>query len=209
MRKRLTNTCIGQIFDVTFCAKIRTKAANKNLLVEAGVSNIKDQHMRVILYILIATFITACSSVQQIPAKERDIDKIFYSKASFKSTWSSVQHWMTSENIPISKIDREGGFIYAEYWPSNMSSIIDCGEIKGQMGFSSAKMQDINVKLTVLFLQLNDNIELSINVFGEGSIAIRDAMTDRQLSGSKKIHCVSTGVLESKLKNFLSKRSII
>jgi hypothetical protein len=165
--------------------------------------------MRIILCILISTFITACSSIQHIPAKERNIDKIFYSKASFKSTWSSVQHWMTSENIPISKIDREGGFIYAEYWPNNMNSIIDCGEIKGRMGFSSAKMQDINVKLTVLFLPLNDNIELSINVFGEGSVAIRDALTDRQLSGSKKMHCASTGMLESKLKSFLSKRSVI
>lgn len=142
--------------------------------------------MRVILTLLTTMFITACSTVQHIPAKERNIEKIFYSKVGFKNTWSAVQHWMTSENIPISKIDREGGFIYAEYWPSDMGSTIDCGKIKGQMGFSSAKMQDINVKLTVLFLQLNDNIELSINVFGEGSVAIRDALTDRQLSGSKK-----------------------
>lgn len=37
----LTNTCIGQISAVTFCAKTRTKAANKNLLVEAGVSSCK------------------------------------------------------------------------------------------------------------------------------------------------------------------------
>jgi len=35
--RNLTNTCIGQLSVVTFCAKTRTKTANKNLLVEAGV----------------------------------------------------------------------------------------------------------------------------------------------------------------------------
>lgn len=164
--------------------------------------------MRALIYICGAAMITACSSVQHIPVMEREIEKNFISKVSFQDTWSSVQYWMTSENIPISKLDREGGFIYAEYWPKNMNSIIDCGDIKGRFGFSSAKMQDINVKLTVMFLQLNDDIELSINIFGEGSIAIRDSLTDRQLSGSTKMHCVSTGKLESKLKTFLLKRLI-
>jgi hypothetical protein len=35
--KVITNGCTGQISAVTFCAKKRTKAANKNLLGEPGV----------------------------------------------------------------------------------------------------------------------------------------------------------------------------
>jgi hypothetical protein len=147
--------------------------------------------------------------LEQIPAKERNIDKSFYVKSSFKNTWSSVHSWMLSENIPISKIDRETGFIYAEYSPSNLSSIIDCGEINGQTGFSSARINDNNIKLTVLMLQTNDDLEVSINVFGEGSIAIMQAGMNYAIGGSKKIHCVSTGMLESKLKNFLLKKSLI
>jgi len=37
--QQLTNGCTGQISAVTFCAKIRTKAAIKNLLGEPGVEH--------------------------------------------------------------------------------------------------------------------------------------------------------------------------
>ena len=44
--QQLTNTCIGQIFDVTFCAIRRTKATNKNFLVEVGVKNTYESDNR-------------------------------------------------------------------------------------------------------------------------------------------------------------------
>ena len=165
--------------------------------------------MRILFFLFLSILVSSCSSVGQIKPTQREINNSFSSESDYNLIWSAVQQWILAENIPISRVDRDGGFVYAEYSPTDAFGVMDCGRVEGRMGFSSARIQGLNVKLSLMFIKVDNKVEISINVFGEATAAIRDLMTDSQLSGSMKLICFSTGKLESKLEQHLMTSKII
>lgn len=95
--QQLTNGCTGQISAVTFCAKIRTKAAIKNLLGEPSVMFLESMR-KILIWIVIVTSWNVMASYRLHIERQNQISESEWLSVCESDSSLTVHHVATATN---------------------------------------------------------------------------------------------------------------
>lgn len=150
--------------------------------------------------LLISIFLIACASYR--PPIKYDFQTEMIYKESFDEIWNKTVEWFATQGTPIKNMDKESGFISTEYSLSTEKHMryVDCG-IVGEHPLVIQKIENPTGNFNILIKkQPDDKTSVNINSFFQATYI---ATTGSGIPASKKIECVSTGLLEREIFEYL------
>ena len=152
--------------------------------------------MKKLILIFIAFNIFISCKVYE-PPKDYNIEKERSYSMNFDDVWNKIVDWFANNNTPIKNMDKNSGFIATEYKLNvpNRELYVDCG-VYGYAG-PIARNFPIDGNLNVTVREKNNTVTVKVNFFFESKKA--------QETYLFTVSCVSTGVLEKELLDYIKK----
>lgn len=153
------------------------------------------------LYLVAVLFLlSACSPVGTKNVTQVKVTNSVIYATSKDKLWGDAIEWFAINNIPIDKIEKDSGLISSKYGLPTNQEIVDCGTPTGNIGFYQSKFDGVYANINVLVREKDDATRVTINVFGDAHVSLRNAIG---LVGESSTKCYSTGVLEDGFHVFI------
>ncbi|WP_419175842.1 hypothetical protein [Desulfosediminicola sp.] len=154
---------------------------------------------------LLLTNLVACSGTMNItPPEYRQVKNSYSYEASYDQAWLLAVDWFAENNITIDKIEKTSGLISAKYNIRLHPNALDCGEIKAST-LATLQHYEETANVNVTVRSVGDNrTKISVNIAGGYEGMGHDNGWGKKLPFSG--FCVSTGVFEQSVANFISTR---
>lgn len=155
---------------------------------------------------LLYLFLFGCKNY--VPPKEYEVEKERIINKSYEAVWQDIISFMGSANIPIKNIDKNSGFIATEFdLGASFREVMDCGEPGSAPGYKQVFENPIG-NFNIVVQKISENsTKVTVNVFYKSDLVLYEY---NQYSGyypikRQRIECNSTGTLERRLLNYLTK----
>jgi hypothetical protein len=166
----------------------------------------------IILILLIILSIACVTQPVYIAPVTRnvEVEKVKTIKKPIADVWQSAVEWFATHNTPIKNIDQSSGFISTEYNLSmqDVARFVDCG-IGASTEMERITTENFIGNFNILVKKIDQkSTKVSVNAFFSGMCYRyrRENIFSQNfiLVSSSKINCVSTGVLEKQIFDYLS-----
>jgi hypothetical protein len=159
-----------------------------------------EKSYKKILLILLVLLIPSCIQPYRPPVSNYDIVKSSAINKTFNEVWTKIISWFAENNIPIRILNKESGYIstYSESIADYKLSIADCGN-PSDYNF----LCDIHTSFNIVVEKISDNTtKITINIMFTGWECSSQNDIIKKLT---KLNCLSTGVLEKEILNYIDK----
>lgn len=160
------------------------------------------------LLVIPVLFQAGCGSVEYKPPTEHNIVKDVNINKPFEDVWNKTVQWFATHNSPIKTMDKSSGLIATDYnlTVDEYKKYSDCGSFE-KSGISDASFTEPLGNFNILISKNDENsTKVSINCFfsAKATASTYDFLSKTNQVESKKVTCVSTGVLEKIIFDYLN-----
>lgn len=154
--------------------------------------------IKIIMLVCMTVAVIACTSVGITNVQPTTVETSRVINIGYDEAWLRVVDWFAMHNIPIGKIEKESGFINAEYALGVDLTDLSCGEPTGNQGLYTAKFENASGHLNVTIRKLDkDKSRLTVNFSGRVDVVIRNAFG--MALQSTTVRCYSKGTIEKNI----------
>lgn len=147
------------------------------------------------LLIVVSIVLVSCKAY--IPPKEYQFEKSQTFEKDYSKVWEKIITYLGENNINVDKVEKESGFIKANYKDARIQNgigqIMDCGQ--------NASIDSFLGEFNIVVSKTDDNkVKVSINTFYSCIRVVNPYTSPPQ---KEKTNCNSTGAFENHILEYL------